>query len=167
MIICKDCGHENETDDQFCGSCGSFLEWVGAKPEEAVTTPTTYSEASADPTLIQRVRKGLGVDEESIEDYRQTVREEIAVEVASDQSVADQVVAERQASLEAERAMAAKEEARRAVEKAERDRSEAEEAAARAERQARWTGVDRPPSAFSQAVVKITAACCSVAMSGG
>lgn len=135
MIICKDCGHENETDDQFCGSCGSFLEWVGAKPEAAVTTATTYSEASADPTLIQRVRKGLGVDEESIEDYRQTVREEIAVEVASDQSVADRVVAERQASLEAERAMAAKEEARRAVEKAELERSEAEAAAARAERE--------------------------------
>ena len=135
MIICKDCGHENETDDQFCGSCGSFLEWVGAKPDEVVTTPTAYSEASTDPTLIQRVRKGLGVDDESIEDYRQTVREEIAVEVAADQSVADQVVAERQASLEAERASAANEEARRAVTKAELERTEAENAAARAERE--------------------------------
>ncbi len=136
MIICKDCGHENETDDQFCGSCGSFLEWVGAKAEEAVITPTDYSDVRADPTLIERVRKGLGVDDEALEDHRKTVREEIAVEVASDQSVADQVVAEREAALEAERAAVAREEARRAVEKAELERSQAEDAAARAEREA-------------------------------
>ncbi|MGH9023265.1 MAG: zinc-ribbon domain-containing protein, partial [Acidimicrobiia bacterium] len=31
MIICTQCGHENEDEDGFCGSCGEFLEWSGER----------------------------------------------------------------------------------------------------------------------------------------
>ena len=27
--ICKRCGFSNIPGDQFCGSCGAFLEWEG------------------------------------------------------------------------------------------------------------------------------------------
>ncbi len=30
-IICKKCGHRNSAGDDFCGSCGAFLEWSGAR----------------------------------------------------------------------------------------------------------------------------------------
>ena len=29
QVICKNCGNDNQPGDQFCGSCGSFLEWSG------------------------------------------------------------------------------------------------------------------------------------------
>lgn len=31
MIVCKQCGHENEDDRQFCDSCRAFLEWEGER----------------------------------------------------------------------------------------------------------------------------------------
>jgi ribosomal protein L40E len=39
-IICRRCGARNPAGDQFCGSCGAFLEWEGTTaPEEPVTGP--------------------------------------------------------------------------------------------------------------------------------
>ncbi|HUG48607.1 MAG TPA: zinc ribbon domain-containing protein [Candidatus Limnocylindria bacterium] len=32
-MICSNCGFQNAAGDQFCGSCGKFLEWTGAEPE--------------------------------------------------------------------------------------------------------------------------------------
>jgi hypothetical protein len=29
MMVCTQCGFQNETEDAFCGSCGAFLEWAG------------------------------------------------------------------------------------------------------------------------------------------
>ena len=29
MIVCTKCGFQNSAADSFCGSCGSFLEWIG------------------------------------------------------------------------------------------------------------------------------------------
>ena len=45
MIVCTSCSHQNEDDDEFCGSCGKFLEWVGEKivdpaPARTEATPT-------------------------------------------------------------------------------------------------------------------------------
>ena len=34
MIVCKVCGHQNEVGAQFCGNCGSFLEWSGEPTED-------------------------------------------------------------------------------------------------------------------------------------
>ncbi len=134
MIICRDCGHENEEDDQFCGSCGAFLEWTGAKVEEAAPLQGTQSEGvETDPTLLERVKKAVGVDDESIEEHRQTVHQQLADETADDQTVADQINAEREAKAEAERRAVAEEAARVSAEKAERERREAEEAVQKAE----------------------------------
>ena len=33
MTVCANCGHANEADAAFCGSCGSFLEWDGQRVE--------------------------------------------------------------------------------------------------------------------------------------
>ncbi len=38
MIVCKRCGNHNESDDEFCGSCGVFLEWEGERIGESVAT---------------------------------------------------------------------------------------------------------------------------------
>jgi len=41
-LICRRCGFTNVPGDQFCGSCGAFLEWEGeqAAPDTAPTVPT-------------------------------------------------------------------------------------------------------------------------------
>jgi hypothetical protein len=42
MIICGQCGERNAPGEQFCGSCGAFLEWDGAAVEQApARTPGT------------------------------------------------------------------------------------------------------------------------------
>jgi hypothetical protein len=69
MIVCKQCGYQNEEGDTFCGSCGAFLEWVGEKvgPEpEPVPEPVTVP---ADPSaeekagLITRIKHAITGDE--------------------------------------------------------------------------------------------------------
>ncbi len=37
-VVCARCGYPNAPGDQFCGSCGAFLEW-GAAPAEATAAP--------------------------------------------------------------------------------------------------------------------------------
>src|SRR5215210_1326928 len=40
VIVCKNCGTQNEAGAQFCGSCGTFLEWSGQPaPDETPTQP--------------------------------------------------------------------------------------------------------------------------------
>lgn len=40
MMVCTQCGFQNETQDAFCGSCGAFLEWAGEKVDaEAAPEP--------------------------------------------------------------------------------------------------------------------------------
>jgi hypothetical protein len=33
-VICRRCGFGNVPGDQFCGSCGAFLEWEGEPAAE-------------------------------------------------------------------------------------------------------------------------------------
>src|SRR5262245_50590904 len=50
--ICKRCGFGNIPGDQFCGSCGAFLEWEGQSPADAEAnagTPTTPAPLDAPP----------------------------------------------------------------------------------------------------------------------
>ena len=69
MIVCKNCGHQNQDNDTFCGSCGKFLEWTGervavAEPEPAPPPPPPP--APPEPThvgLIDRVKHAVGIDE--------------------------------------------------------------------------------------------------------
>ncbi|HET9847363.1 MAG TPA: zinc ribbon domain-containing protein [Candidatus Dormibacteraeota bacterium] len=68
MIVCKNCGHQNEDNDTFCGSCGKFLEWTGERI--AVTQPEPEPapppEPEPQPThlgLIDRVKQAVGIEE--------------------------------------------------------------------------------------------------------
>ena len=69
MIVCKQCGHRNEDNDTFCGSCGKFLEWTGervvvAEPEPEPEPPAP--EPVAQPAhlgLIDRVKQAVGIEE--------------------------------------------------------------------------------------------------------
>ncbi len=47
--ICKRCGFSNIPGDQFCGSCGAFLEWVG-QPAAGAGDPPVPPTPAADPT---------------------------------------------------------------------------------------------------------------------
>jgi ribosomal protein L40E len=67
LIVCKQCGHHNEDNDTFCGSCGKFLEWTGervavAEPEP----PPPVVEPEPEPVhhgLIDRVKQAVGIEE--------------------------------------------------------------------------------------------------------
>ena len=67
MIVCKQCGHHNEDNDTFCGSCGKFLEWTGervvvAQPEPEPPPPAPEPEP-AHVGLIDRVKHAVGIEE--------------------------------------------------------------------------------------------------------
>ena len=72
MIVCKQCGHQNESSEMFCGSCGAFLEFVGTKVPEAPTAvdlpPEPVIEARAG--LIGRIRSGRDGDRDHHEPTR-------------------------------------------------------------------------------------------------
>ena len=62
MIVCKECGHQNEDDDLFCGNCPAFLEYSGERiggpepvQEEAGDGRPTGA-GDADPARDQRHR---------------------------------------------------------------------------------------------------------------
>jgi hypothetical protein len=67
VIVCKQCGHHNEDNDKFCGSCGKFLEWTGervavAQPEPEPPAP----EPEPEPVrlgLIDRVKQAVGIED--------------------------------------------------------------------------------------------------------
>jgi ribosomal protein L40E len=55
-IVCRTCGATNAPGDQFCGTCGSFLEWHGepaaAEPAaEPAPPPATVAPAVAAPAI--------------------------------------------------------------------------------------------------------------------
>jgi TolB protein len=53
VIVCRQCGHSNESSDAFCGSCGAFLEWTGeqdgspAAPDRVDEGPVAEAGSSA------------------------------------------------------------------------------------------------------------------------
>jgi ribosomal protein L40E len=68
VIVCRQCGHHNETGATFCGQCGKFLEWVGEKLEEGrpEETVVVLPEAGTDdrtsrPGFVERVKEAVGV----------------------------------------------------------------------------------------------------------
>jgi len=67
VIVCKQCGHRNEDNDTFCGSCGKFLEWTGervavAQPEPEPPAPEPEPEP-ARLGLIDRVKQAVGIED--------------------------------------------------------------------------------------------------------
>jgi hypothetical protein len=67
MIVCTGCGNANQSRDEFCGSCGAYLEWhgerVGAEPAPAPPAPVPVPVPER-PGLIERVRYVVGLDDE-------------------------------------------------------------------------------------------------------
>jgi hypothetical protein len=67
VIVCRQCGHHNEDNDTFCGSCGKFLEWTGervavAQPEPEPPAPEPEPEP-ARLGLIDRVKQAVGIED--------------------------------------------------------------------------------------------------------
>ncbi|MGH9177452.1 MAG: zinc-ribbon domain-containing protein, partial [Acidimicrobiales bacterium] len=66
MIICEQCGNQNDATDTFCGSCGAFLEWQGQRVEEPAPAPEAEEEGAgpARPGIVQRVKTAIGIEDE-------------------------------------------------------------------------------------------------------
>ena len=47
MMVCTQCGFQNETEDAFCGSCGAFLEWAGERAGSEESAPAGEAGAGA------------------------------------------------------------------------------------------------------------------------
>lgn len=67
MIVCTECGHRNDDADDFCGNCGSFLEFSGQPvvvPDdpEVVELDEELDEAHR-PTIVERVKAAVGLVE--------------------------------------------------------------------------------------------------------
>jgi hypothetical protein len=70
VIICKKCGNRNEDRDQFCTSCGSFLEWSGERVVETAPEPTPTPVATPPPppppppppTFMEHVKQVVGME---------------------------------------------------------------------------------------------------------
>ncbi len=61
MIVCTECGHQNDDGDGFCGSCGTYLEWSG----ERIEAPTAAAEppgAPRDRTIVEKAKEIVGLD---------------------------------------------------------------------------------------------------------
>ncbi len=52
-MICRRCGVSNPAGDQFCGSCGAFLEWEGDPSDAHAPEPAAPSEPIAPPPTTQ------------------------------------------------------------------------------------------------------------------
>jgi len=68
LIVCKQCGHHNEDNDTFCGSCGKFLEWTGERVAVAEPEPEPIPVAAPEPEpvrhgLIDRMKQAVGMEE--------------------------------------------------------------------------------------------------------
>lgn len=66
MIVCTNCGNHNEDNDEFCGSCGKFLEWVGQRIETPAPAPEVQAAPEPEPVkagLIDRVKAAVGIEE--------------------------------------------------------------------------------------------------------
>jgi ribosomal protein L40E len=68
MIVCRDCGHRNEQSDEFCGSCGSFLEFSGERIAEP-TKPVVEHEADDADSISERMKRALEVDDNSVQGH--------------------------------------------------------------------------------------------------
>jgi hypothetical protein len=97
VIVCGNCGAQNEDTDAFCGNCGLFLEWVGKRVDPSEAQPTPADEATS-----------RAAAEAEAEKQRQASDAE-AARRAEEQRAAAEAEAKRQAK-EAEAARKAEEE---------------------------------------------------------
>jgi hypothetical protein len=53
LIQCGQCGTRNEDGTDFCGGCGEFLEWTGARPATAAATAAVTAPVTSTPEVMQ------------------------------------------------------------------------------------------------------------------
>jgi predicted amidophosphoribosyltransferase len=67
MIVCKRCGHRNNEGENFCASCGAFLEWnserVSPPPEAPKPVAAPPPPPASEPTILERVKHAVGLEE--------------------------------------------------------------------------------------------------------
>ncbi|TCO50568.1 hypothetical protein EV646_102642 [Kribbella antiqua] len=75
MILCNDCGEQNEDNTAFCTRCGVFLEWEGEKvsPAEQATV-VVKPPAEAVPAAVSAARPPLPAPEQLEARQPQTVK---------------------------------------------------------------------------------------------
>ena len=170
MIVCTSCGNQNEEGDDFCGSCGVFLEWSGERPEEPemvaqpVASPEEAEPAAAEASgIVERVKSLVGIDDPSTgTDGVATVQtDEVAeaqVDAGPDAGTAIEAAARAALQEEAEARVAARE-ARARAQAEERARREATERAnteriAREEAEARAAEAARARAEAEEAALR-------------
>jgi hypothetical protein len=64
VIICKKCGNHNEDRDEFCVSCGAFLEWSGERVAQPAPPPPPEAPPPPPPPpgLVERVKQAVGLE---------------------------------------------------------------------------------------------------------
>ncbi len=55
-VVCPNCGHENDADEQFCGNCGFFLEWAGSAGSSPPAAPVRSRRRRTSPQPTHRCR---------------------------------------------------------------------------------------------------------------
>ncbi|CAM3496074.1 zinc ribbon domain-containing protein [Occultella aeris] len=58
MVICPECGTRNEVGEQFCGGCGTYLEWEDPAADEHGLEPEPGLEEEPEPELEQEPAPG-------------------------------------------------------------------------------------------------------------
>jgi hypothetical protein len=91
MIVCRDCGHQNEDDDEWCGSCGAFLEFKGQAVQQQVTAPAEVAVDDGE-ERFKRVKQAMSVDEMSLAEQVDTDTRT----AAADAALAAKVIADRE-----------------------------------------------------------------------
>lgn len=63
MIVCKECGTQNDDDDLFCGGCPAFLEHSGERIDDgSEPEPITQFEAPERDGLVTRIKHAFAGD---------------------------------------------------------------------------------------------------------
>ncbi len=131
MMVCEECGFQNDDGDQFCGSCQKFLGYWGAKVETASTMDPVVEAEDDEAERFKTVKQALSVDAATLAHHdAETAR------VADDDSrMAAAVTAKRVADEAAAVQRKADEEATARLAEVDRQQAEAKKAAAQAERE--------------------------------
>ncbi|HVL99035.1 MAG TPA: zinc ribbon domain-containing protein [Egibacteraceae bacterium] len=111
MIVCQQCGYQNDDDDEFCGGCPGYLPHVGIHVDEEVAVEEVEHEPEevARPGLVERVKSMvIGEGDADAEGALLTAPGE-GTQVDPEQAAADE--RERAEAAEIERAAAEQREA--------------------------------------------------------
>lgn len=129
MIVCSQCGYQNDDDDQFCGGCPGYLPHVGTLVQDNVDeAPVVEGREVEDPGrggLVERVKAMVRGDEEEASGGTDVLIEE---PTTAEEDLA--AIAERDRAEAAEQERAAAERERLAAEERERAAAERERLAA-------------------------------------